>query len=89
MAPASLLVWSFFIKGYIMKLNNLGGRYEKELFEKYFSDYRILCIVDNNNFDEFSNQMSLVEDNKVGELLHNNKVAEVFDLSGNNILLMF
>lgn len=52
-----------------LRFGGVGIESVNELINKNFVDCRILCIENNNNFDEFSEKMSLIEDNKVDVII--------------------
>lgn len=66
-----------------LRFGGVGIESVNELIEKNFSDFKTLCIVDNNNFDEFSNQMSLIEDKKVDVIITTETFAR--SIVNNNI----
>lgn len=66
-----------------LRFGGIGIESVNELIENNFPGYKTLCIVDNNNFEEFSNQMSLVEDNKVDVIITTETFAR--SIVNNNI----
>lgn len=52
-----------------LRFGGVGIESVKELIEKNFSFFNVLCIDNNNNFDDFSEKMSLIEDKKVDVII--------------------
>ena len=52
-----------------LRFGGIGIESVNELIENNFENYKTLCIVDNSNFEEFSYQMSLIEDQKVDVII--------------------
>ena len=66
-----------------LRFGGIGIESVHELIEDNFPEFKTLCIIDNNNFEEFSLQMSLIEDKKVDVII----TTETFSKSivNNNI----
>lgn len=52
-----------------IRFGGVGIESVNELVSNAYPNYKILNIIDNNNFDEFSNQMSLIEDQNVDVII--------------------
>ena len=52
-----------------IRFGGVGIESVNELVSNAYPNYKILNIIDNSNFDEFSNQMSLIEDQNVDVII--------------------